>query len=210
MNRKIIIYCVVGLIITVFLLYHSVYFTSLEEHRKELAGATFDPVKAITQFWEEGPEKLAVEALSLNEFDKLLAENPQKMVPEFGKTLGIGAPYSFLIKGEVRIKEVKNDEIILYAPGEISYAIRTRFIFSNTVREASGYFDLDKFETTMEFNMVAMEINKHIEQQVIAPELSYLKPEAIVAFLGAADINLRHFPVTSVEIVPIRLNVFKP
>lgn len=193
-----------------FLLYNSVYITSLTERNEQLKAQVFDPVQAIEHFWLEAPEELSAKALELTAFDQLLAANPQELAEKHGRTLGIGAPYSVLVKGMAEIGERQEECIGLRLESPVRYSICTNSIFSNTMREASGYFDLDKFETTMDFNLVAMEINNRIVKEVIAPIEAQLTPGTKVEFVGATDINLRKLSVASVEIVPLVLKTVQP
>lgn len=210
MNTRKIIYSIVGLAFAAFLLYHSVYFTSLSERNEILKAQEFDPTQAVEAFWKEAPVKLQEKALNLTAFDQELSENAEELAKKHGNTLGIGAPYSLLVKGKAGIARVNDETVILHFDSDIEYTIRTGCIFSNTLREASGYFDLDKFETTMDFNLVAIEINNRIVSEIIAPVKPQLVPGSTVEFLGAADINLRRLPVTSIEIIPIQLQIVQP
>ena len=211
MNRKKVISIVTGSIVVLFLLYHSVYFTSLTERMEQLNAQLFDPQKAIDLFWKEAPEKLLEKAIDLSVFDELLHSNPQELAEKYGKTLGIGAPHSILVQGTVRITEITDEWLKFQLGDKEDYYIRTGFIFSNTVREASGYFDLDKFETTMEFNLVAMEINQRIVKEVVDPIAPQLIPSTAIHFLGATDIYPNKPPIhSSVEIIPIQLTIVQP
>lgn len=210
MNRMKIIYRVVGIVIVVILLYNSVYCMSLSEKTRQLQSQSFDPAAAIESFRKEGAEQLSDKAIDLEYFDELVIENPHQLAEKYGKTLGIGAPYSILVKGFSVIQGTGDEVVYIGLDTSINYSIRTGSVFSNTIREASGYFDLDDFETTMEFNLLTIEINHHIIDQVISPVVSQMVPGATVEFLGAADINLRKLPVTSVDIIPIHLRIIQP
>jgi predicted lipoprotein len=209
--KKIII-TIVSIAVVIFLIYNSVYFTSLSAHKAELEAAMFNPKEAIETFWNAGRDSLWNKAEDLGTFNTNVQKDATATAHKYGHTLGIGAPYSLLIKGKARIATVDKDKelIRLDVPGSITYYIRTGSIFSNTVREASGYFDLDKFETTMDFNLVAMAINSRIQKEVINPVAAQLIEGNMVEFLGATDINLKQIPVNSVEIIPLRLKIITP
>lgn len=210
MNTRTIIKIIVGLAVAAFLLYNSVYITSLTEHNEQLKAQVFDPTQAIEHFWKEAPAELSEKAVELAAFDQLLAANPKELAEKYGRTLGISAPYSVLVKGTAEIAEHKDECITLRLESPVQYDIRTKSIFSNSMREASGFFDLDKFETTMDFNLIAIEINNRIVKDITIPVEAQLTPGTIVEFVGAADINLRKLPVKSVEIIPIVLKTVQP
>jgi predicted lipoprotein len=210
MNAKKIISGALIVIIAAFLLYNSVYFMSLPEYREQQKVLNFNPVNAIEFFWADVPGKLPEKAIDLQYFDELLTKSPQELAGKHGKTLGIGAPHSLLLKGIVEIKEIQDDLVKFHLNDDIDYSIRIRSIFSNTVREASGYFELDRFETTMDFNLIALEINNRIVQEIINPVIPQLIPGALMEFVGAADINLKKLPVATVEIIPLQLKIIQP
>jgi len=210
MNTRKIIYSLTGLIIAAFLLYNSVYLTRLSERNKILQTHTFDPKQAVDEFWKDAPEKLQEKALDMIAFDQQLSENTRQLAEKYGKTLGIGAPYSLLVKGKAVIAKVNDETITLSFDSQIPYSIRTGYIFSNTVREASGHFNLDEFDTTMDFNLIAVEINQRIVKEIIAPVKSQLIKGNTIEFLGAVDINLRRLPVRSIEILPLQLLIIQP
>lgn len=210
MQMKKILYGGVTLVVAAFLLYNSVYITSLSERREEVKAQVFDPTQAIEVFWEKGVEELQAKALHIQTFDRLLSQNPTELAKKHGNTLGIGAPYSLLIKGKAVITKVENEIAILQFDSKTNYQIRIGSIFSNTVREASGSFDLDQFETTMDFNLVAIEINDRIVKDILTPLDGQLIPGATVEFVGATDIDLRRLPMRIVEIIPIQLQIKQP
>lgn len=199
-----------GLVVAAFLLYNSVYITSLSERQEAINAQIFDPARAIDTFWETGVEELQEKALHMQEFDQLLSLNPTELIGKHGNTLGIGAPYSILIKGEAIIAKVENEIVTLQSDSRTSYQIRIGSIFSNTVREASGHFNLDEFETTMDFNLIAIEINDRIVKDIITPLYSRFIPGAMVEFVGATDVNPRQLPMKAVEIIPIQLQIKQP
>lgn len=208
--KKTIIYTTVGAIFAVFILYNSIYFMSLSERNKQIKAQKFDPTDAVNTFWEDvNAQKIENEAVDVADFREQLSDNPQDLIKTKGKTLGIGAPYSVLIKGKARIKEVDEEFIKLDIDDVTDYVIRIKYIFTNTVREASGYFNLDEFETTMDFNLVAIEINNRIIQQTVAPVASQLLPNTYIEFVGAVDLNPNKQAAKSLEIIPINLNIEK-
>lgn len=207
MNRKKIIATAAGVVIGLVCIYNSVYFTNLTERREELARQNFSPAQLVDQFWNEELDNTTQRAIGLNMFDSLLVTNPTELYEKYGKTLGIGAPSSVLVKGEAVIDSVGEEKFTIRPVGKARYAVQTSFIFSNTIREASGDFSIDDFENTMDFNMISAEINKRIVDNIVGKVKDQLVPGASVEFWGAADVNLKKIPITSIEIVPLKLKV---
>jgi len=213
MKTKQIIITVVIVAIIAFLLYNSVYIMSLTEREEQLKSQTFDPEAAIKQFRTESAALMAEKALALDEFDRLLVNNPEELIENHGNTLGIGAPYSIVVSGEAEIIDISDELLKITSPdisGNVEYFIRISSIFSNTIREASGMFALDKFETTMDFNLVTLELNSYVENEVVEPVRQQFTKGAKVTFTGAADVSLKKLPVKNIEIVPVKLMLTMP
>lgn len=204
MNRKKIIYIVAAAAIGLFCLYHAVYFDNLTERKQELAKLDFSPTEMVDDFWNNGMDNLSAGALDLGTFDSLLQANPAELIEKYGRTLGIGAAYSFLVKGTVRVASVEEERFLIESPGKTEYGVRTGFIFSNTVREASGAFDIDDFENTMDFNMISSEINRRIVEQVAAPLSGRIEKGSRFELFGAVDVNPKKSSAI-LDIVPLSL-----
>jgi predicted lipoprotein len=204
MKKKTIIRLLAGIAVAAFLLYHSIYITPLAERKAALQAAVFNPQHAIDRFWAKAPALMKAQAVDLT---KVGDYAPQELATRFGHTLGIGAPYSICLTGTAKIVETDGDVVRLDVPGEVPYYLRTGAIFSNTVREASGQFNIDDYETTMDFNLVALELNRRILQEVIEPVKARLTAGTVVTLTGAADIRPDRLPWKRVEIVPIELKI---
>jgi predicted lipoprotein len=81
--------------------------------------------------------------------------------------------------------------------------LRTKFIFGNAARDASGYFKIDEFENTMDFNAVSTELNKLILTRVIT-KLDSLSAGRTIKFYGALEINSENIP-KEIEIIPLKI-----
>ncbi|MDR0989151.1 MAG: DUF2291 domain-containing protein [Prevotellaceae bacterium] len=205
MKKKTLLCWAAGLAIAAFLLYHSVYITPLSAHRAALEAAVFNPATAVADFWQQAPAVLQKQAIPLADFCNYA---PEEVAERFGHTLGIGAPTSICLVGQAVITEVGEDLLRLQSgEGTPAYYLRIGSIFSNTVREASGVFNIDDFETTMDFNLVSIELNKRIREQVIAPVIGRLTVGTTVAFTGAADIRPDRPPVEQLVIIPVQLHI---
>ena len=208
MSQKNIIRLVAGVIALVGCVYFSVYVENLTEHREKLAGQSFSTEQMLDKFWNEDLDRLFEEALDLETFQSMLSENPLELIEKFGKTLGIGAPYSFIVKGRAPVGEATDESVSLFTlSSRFRYKILTNHIFSNTVREASGSFPIDDFENTMDFNTVSADINRRIVSQIVGPVKNQLQDGTLISFYGAVDVHPRKLSQTDFDIVPLKIEI---
>lgn len=200
---KRIINIIIIVIIVVVCVYKSVYIENLTERNNRLAMQSFSPEQIVEKFWAQALDSLLTTALDINTFDSLLKANPKELASKHGKTIGIGFPYSIFVKGNRKIESFENEQIVVKS----KYAIVCGKNFSNTIREASGYFDIDAFQNTMDFNKVSSEINSRISQDIVTPVMPELKIGSRINFYGAVDIYPDRVSENSIKIVPLRLTV---
>ncbi|MBQ2393509.1 MAG: DUF2291 family protein, partial [Alistipes sp.] len=117
----------------------------------------FDPTEHVARFWTEELPKLldGDRVVDADLFREELKHNRRFLIERYGLTLGIGAPYSLLLGGEFEVVEVGEELTTLRTAAQTELAMRTAYIFGNTVREASGAFSIDDYENTMDFNHIS-------------------------------------------------------
>jgi hypothetical protein len=192
-----------GAIAAAFLLYHSVYFENLTEKRTREAAPVADA--GIPQLWADKLPALLEEALPLSEFTAMLAADPASLIVLFGKSSGIGPFYSFILRAEVMLDAVSEEELLFEAGEQLTAAVPIRYIFSNAVRDASGWFRIDDYENTMDYNTVSSEINQHILSQVVTNEIRALRAGHRIRLYGVAEINRKELPERRLEIIPLSI-----
>ncbi|MDR2936923.1 MAG: DUF2291 family protein [Rikenellaceae bacterium] len=203
---KKVIYIVLAVAAAVACLAGSIRIERFSERNARLAEQAFDPEELVDRFWHHDLDSLLAVALDWRTFDSLLQADPKTLADRYGKNIGIGFPKSIFLTGSGVIGEVNKDFFTLQSPGR-TYAVSCGRIFSNTVREASGVFDIDAFENTMDFNLVSSQINGRIDSLVIDPVRPRLKNGAVVIFAGAADVYPDRPAAEILRIVPLKLEV---
>ena len=137
-------------------------------------------------------------------FDSQLADDPEALMDQHGKSVGITSTYCFLVKGIARYLQPGSVEIPIDVKDSYAeYNLKIKYIFGNTARDAIGYFDINDFENTMDFNAIASELNKIILNREIA-KLDSLSPGETIKFIGAVEINLENIS-KQVDVIPLRL-----
>ena len=167
----------------------------------------FDPAKELETFWtEELPKLLQSDRIvDADLFRAELKNNRKLLVDRYGSTLGIGAPYSMLIGGEFEVVEVGEELTLIRTAQGAEFDLRTAYIFGNTAREATALFSIDDYENTMDFNLVSSELNRRIQQEVIAPQREALVEGARLQVVGALDLPQEGLPQGRFELIPLTL-----
>jgi hypothetical protein len=207
MNYKKIVIAVIILFLGVWVLSKSVYFERLDAKRKKDLIKSFSPKEAVDFFWKNKLNEVLKDALPLTTFDSLLNTQPDVLIKKYGKTMGVTSNYCFLIKGTITIGPGKGDESPVIIKNKRTYSLLRNYIFSNTARDATGYFKVDDFDNIMDFNSVSSEINTRILNEVIAKKLDALTNKDIIHFTGAVEINSEMQSQTELEIVPLQMEI---
>ncbi|MBR5849569.1 MAG: DUF2291 family protein [Alistipes sp.] len=169
----------------------------------------FDPARQIEEFWQERLPSLLQgdRVLDADLFRTELKNNRKLLVDRYGSTLGIGAPYSLLLGGEFEVFEVGEELIHIRTEQGAAFDLRTDYIFGNTVREATASFSIDDYENTMDFNLVASELNRRVLQLVVAPVRDQLVKGARLHLIGAVDLPQEGLPKGYFELIPLTIEL---
>lgn len=207
MKRKKIIYLLVLVPLGIFIAYNSIYIENLENKRQNDVVKNFNPRELVNYFWDSQLDKLLSNALELKTFDSLLNGNAEYLIKQYGHSVGITSNYCFLVKGKSKINQVSPEKLSLDFTGNIKYYVLIKYIFSNTARDATGYFKVDDFENTMDFNAVSSELNSRILSEVVPGKYDTISIGSSVSFFGAIEINETDFFKEEFDIVPLKMNI---
>ncbi len=193
-----------------FLLYNSVYFDKLDEKQARHQAQLFDAVTYARDFWDNRLPTILNDAVDIQMLLVLLQSDLEKAISQYGKQLGIGTTFYFLIKGRGRIVSIEDDQILvdtetLGSPNTLSF--NTDFVFGNAIRDASGLVNVSQFTSTMEFNMVSGEINKIVLREVVKPFLEKVTEGDMVTFVGGCQLDQDDPDLSPLSFIPIRLDI---
>ena len=189
-------------------LYNSVYFEKLDAKKEKEGIEDFNPKEKAEYFWNSKLDEALKSAIDIKLFDSKLADDPKSLIRQHGKAVGITSTCCFLVKGFAKQVQPGSEEIpVEILDGNTNYNLQIKYIFGNTARDATGYFNIDDFENTMDFNAVANELNRLILDGEIA-KLDSLSPDETIKFIGAVGINLENIP-KQVDIIPLKLEIIR-
>ena len=200
----------VGLAVIVVVAYNSIYFRKLDEVKAERAGRVFNAAVYAQTFWDKKLMPDLGRAAELDTLLPLLASNPSHAFDKYSHALGIGNLRYFLVRGAGKVVAADPDDITVSLSGLQGQTVKiaTEYIFGNAARDATGLIDINDFVNTMDFNNVSAEINQIIRARVL-PLLKGVRAGDVLAFTGAVELNKEHLNVSSIEAIPVAINVVR-
>ena len=206
MTRKIVKWVIFVLAVLAVIRF-SFYVEPLQEHREKELMKKFSPDQLVEYHWNNDLDKLLGNALDIKAFDDGMRADATGFSGKHGKSPGIGAGSCFLVKGRVKVTAKSGDAVNFDFTGETKARLLTKFIFTNTARDASGWFDADAFQNTMDFNSVSTCLNKIIVDKVAKPVIDSICAESCIEFWGAIEVSPEKYPCKTIDIVPLRIKL---
>jgi predicted lipoprotein len=114
---------------------------------------------------------------------RILRRDPAGAARDHGRRVGLGGTAYLFARGTGRVVAVERSRLLLDLDGT-TIALRTGPVFGNTVRDGCGLLDLNRSPGLTEFNAVAAELNRLVEQRV-QPALRTAPVGATVGFAGS-------------------------
>lgn len=199
-----------ALVILLFIGYHAVYFKKLNEVQAGAVTGKINTTAYSRTFWDKKLPIALKQAISLPTLIKQLDTSPEKAFEAYGHALGIGDLKYFLVKGEARVQQVNENDVVIALPSEkddITLRIATEYVFGNAVRDASGLINMNEFDNTADFNEVSAGINKIIREEILPGFRKTIKKDDHLSFTGAIELNKKFLDLKDIEITPIQLHM---
>lgn len=190
------------LLLALLLLCLSFYTENLTERRHREALSQYNPEQLVAVMMRDSLQTLADRAIPLAQFMQALKTDPQLLADTHARRLGIGSPLFYMLRAELKeVALVENEYLRAFAEG-VEIRIPIKYIFGNTARDASGWFDIDDFRNTMDFNAVSAAMNDFIAEKVA----DFRLPEqASLRVLGAVSIPEDAVLLERLELIPFVL-----
>lgn len=180
----------------------SFYTEDLAERRHQEAMNQYNPQQLVAVMMRDSLSALEQRALPLAQWKDMLQNDPQTLASTHARRLGIGSPLFYMLRAELsEVCLVDNEYLRAFAEG-IEIRIPITYIFGNTARDASGWFNIDDFRNTMDFNAVSAAMNDFIAEKVA----DFRLPEqASLRVLGAVAIPEDAVRLERLELIPFVL-----
>lgn len=180
--------------------YFSFYTENLTERQKREEMSRYNPEQLVNKIMKDSLASLEQKALSISMLAEGIRNNAEEFAKTHGKVLGIGSPVFYIVKGECHDAKLADGEEIHATADGISIKIPVKHIFGNNARDASGWFNIDNFKNTMDFNAVSAEMNKYITKETAGFKMP--AEGQTVTFVGAVAVPPHSSDISTLEITP--------
>lgn len=202
--KYILVAAVVG-----FLCYKSVYFKKLSEI-KNTASPKFDAPAFLSKLWNEKMAAKMDSAVDLATFINAVTADKEAAFKRYSSALSIGNYRYALIKTQVTVASVNEDDVQVQLPvadSTINAVIATEFIYGNAIRDASALVDVKDYPNTSDLNSISEEMNKIVRTTVLPPFKKTVKKGDKVNITAAVELNKEHIKWIGLELLPVRLQI---
>lgn len=180
--------------------YFSFYTENLTERQKREEMSRYNPEQLVNKIMKDSLASLEQKALSISMLAEGIKNNAEEFAKTHGKVLGIGSPVFYIVKGECHDAKLADGEEIHATADGMSIKIPIKHIFGNNARDASGWFNIDNFKNTMDFNAVSAEMNKYITKETAGFKMP--AEGQTVTFVGAVAVPPHSSDISTLEITP--------
>ncbi|MBQ7946420.1 MAG: DUF2291 family protein [Bacteroidales bacterium] len=180
----------------------SFYTENLSEKNRREAMSRYNPEELVVAMMRDSLSALEQRALPLAQWQDMLQKDPQTLASTHARRLGIGSPLFYMIRAELSEVCLVDDEYLRAFAEGVEIRIPITYIFGNTARDASGWFNIDDFRNTMDFNAVSAAMNDYIAEKMA----DFRLPEqASLRVLGAVAIPEDAVRLERLELIPFVL-----
>ncbi len=203
--NKILKYVIIAVLFLVAV-WFSFYTEPLSVKREREALKQYKPEQLVEHYWSRELTNLEGNALDVETFIREFQADPQVLRENSGHVLGIGSNVCYVLKGEAENVSYTDNEFHFNRNG-IAFTIPAKYIFGNTARDACGWFNIDDFQNTMDFNAVSACMNQRIKEHVIGDILDKAAEYNRCLFCGAVEISPEANSIDALTLYPYILEM---
>ena len=203
--NKVIKYIILGVLFLVAV-WFSFYTEPLSVKREREALKQYKPEQLVDHYWSKELTNLEANALDVATFVKELQADPQALREKAGRVLGIGSNVCYVLKGDADNVTSSDNEFHFKLNG-VDFTIPAKYIFGNTARDACGWFKIDDFQNTMDFNAVSACMNQRIKEQVIGDKIEKAAEYTRCRFCGSVEVTPGANSVNELTLYPYILEM---
>jgi predicted lipoprotein len=131
---------------------------------------------------------------------------------KYGRTVGISNSYFVFLQGAGRVVNVDPKRVgLAVRDGGSSpdVVLRVGMVFGNTVRDATGLLDMDRFPNSQDFNDISTELNRIVETRVLPRLRGRAEVGQGVRFIGCAEVPNDAKRRKPLRVVPLSVDFLK-
>jgi hypothetical protein len=190
--------------VSLIVAYNSVYFKKLSD-LNAAAPKPFDAAAYANNYFYKQLPAMVAKAPDIDKLMAMIKTDTAATFKTYGRALAIGTTRYFLVQGKGTITNIDDDGLWVTTPSGNSVLLATEYVYGNALRDASGLIDINKFNSTMDLNNIAAEIDKIVRVKILPAVKPELKKGNRIQFTGAVGLNQAHLQLGDIEITPISL-----
>ena len=190
------------ILIVIVSLWGAFYTENLTEKRQQEKIAQYNPEQLVADAMSNSLDGLQNRAVTLSELVAGIETDSNLFAQKYGRTLGIGSPVFYVVKGQYDAFQLVQGEKLQGTMDGVAITIPLKYIFGNTARDASGWFNIDNFQNTMDFNAVSAAMNAYISNQL---KNFHFIPSTEIEFIGAVAIPANISQIEQITLIPYQL-----
>ena len=205
--RKSIIKYLLYFLTVLIILFFSLDIHKLDSQRLRPENQVFDVEGYVENVWQNHLPDRMEEAIEVKDLLRSLNENPDETFENHSFKLGISNTHYFYIKADGIIDAVGDESVTVSVNDHTDLELETVFIFGNAVRDGSGLVNIDDFLNMMDFNMVAVYLNRRIKSEVVDPFRKIVKKGMKVNLIGAVEISRIDMHLDPLKVIPVKIEL---
>lgn len=154
---------IICIIIALVALWGAFYTENLTEKNCREQLSQLKPEELVGVLMKDSLSHLDSRAITLKQLKE--GYQDKTFAKQYGRVLGIGSPTFYIINDKCLRATIADNELHGTAENML-VTIPLKYIFGNTAREASGWFNIDNFQNTTDFNAISAAMNAFIAKKV--------------------------------------------
>lgn len=201
MVKRVTKYTVVVLLGAV-LVYHSIYFKSLQAVKAAAKG--FDIDQFAKEYLFEMIPKYNSHFVDMMQLRKVLQQDAAEAFKSYSHAANDGEVRYFMVRGAGLVTRKDGSFVWVEDVENNSMKLAAEYIYGTAARDAAGLVVVDSFDNTMVFNELSEKINYLIKKEK-TPVLKSLSIGDEIHFIGALELSQKTPRLADAEIIPLYL-----
>ncbi len=171
----------------------------------------FDAVAFAERHWREDLLPAIAEARPIAAVLPALQADPVAACQSLGRSVGLSRSCLYLVRGEGRVVELGRGGCLvqLTEPPGATVSLATGLVFGTAVRDVTGTVDPAARADSRELAAAATELNRLVQERVIAALVSQAAPGQTIEFVACGQVQGRLTTGTPWKLIPLEVVVME-
>jgi predicted lipoprotein len=190
-----------------FPLFHVV---PLKTATAEKAAATSNATQFAEAFWTNQLLNSTGKTVKAEVLLPAIQSDAAAAKTKFARSVGLGDSYFYFVSGVGLVVAVTEDEVALAVTAGSTNAevsLQTGLLFGNTIRDGTGWLNVNDYPDSQKFNDLAAALNHLVETRVLPRLHEQAKVGAKIFFVGCAEVADEATDLRPLRIVPIQAEI---